>query len=106
MYLRGGPQGNLRLLVSGIMRTRLDSELARRGLAASREAAQRMILAGFVRVNSRPALKADLKVDDGTQIEVVGGRDQYASRGAYKLAAALDAFQIGVAGRLALDVGA
>ncbi len=88
------------------MRTRLDTELARRGLAASRERAQRLILAGCVRVNSRPAGKPDLKVDENSHIEVVGLHDRYASRGAYKLAAALDAFAIAVEGRLALDVGA
>jgi 23S rRNA (cytidine1920-2'-O)/16S rRNA (cytidine1409-2'-O)-methyltransferase len=88
------------------MRTRLDSELARRGLADSRERAQRLILAGCVRVDSRPAGKPDLKVDENSHIEVVGVKDQYASRGAYKLAAALDAFAIAVAGRRALDVGA
>jgi 23S rRNA (cytidine1920-2'-O)/16S rRNA (cytidine1409-2'-O)-methyltransferase len=88
------------------VRTRLDVELARRGLAASREAAQRLILAGCVRVDSRPAGKPDLKVDENSQVEVVGLHDQYASRGAYKLAAALDAFAIAVAGRRALDVGA
>src|SRR5579883_3518740 len=88
------------------MRTRLDLELARRGLACSREAAQRLILAGCVRVNSRPASKPDLKVDADTAIEVAGPRQRYASRGAYKLAAALDAFAIDPAGRRALDVGA
>ena len=88
------------------MRTRLDIELARRGLAASREGAQRLILAGHVRVDSRPAGKPDLKVTADSHIEVVGVRSQYASRGAYKLAAALDAFPIAVAGRMALDVGA
>ncbi len=75
-------------------------------MAASREAAQRLILAGCVRVNSRPAAKPDLRVDERSHIEVVGGRDRYASRGAYKLIAALEAFPIAVAGRLALDVGA
>jgi 23S rRNA (cytidine1920-2'-O)/16S rRNA (cytidine1409-2'-O)-methyltransferase len=90
----------------GSMRTRLDSELARRGLADSRESAQRLILAGRVRVNSQPAGKPDLKVDENSRIEVVGARDEYASRGAYKLLAALDEFAIGVEGRLALDVGA
>lgn len=89
-----------------LMKSRLDVELARRGMAASREAAQRLILAGCVRVNSRPAAKPDLRVDERSHIEVVGGRDRYASRGAYKLIAALDAFPIAVAGRLALDVGA
>ncbi|SRR5579885_1884864 len=88
------------------MRTRLDVELARRGLAASRERAQRLILAGCVRVDSRPADKPDLRVDESSRIEVVGTREQYASRGAYKLAAAFDAFPIKVAGRFALDVGA
>jgi 23S rRNA (cytidine1920-2'-O)/16S rRNA (cytidine1409-2'-O)-methyltransferase len=88
------------------MRTRLDVELARRGLAESREGAQRLILAGYVRVNSQPAGKPDLRVDEDSRIEVVGVRDEYASRGAYKLLAALDAFGIAIEGRLALDVGA
>jgi 23S rRNA (cytidine1920-2'-O)/16S rRNA (cytidine1409-2'-O)-methyltransferase len=88
------------------MRTRLDAEMARRGLAGSREGAQRLILAGRVRVNSRPANKPDLKVDENSNIELVGAGDDYASRGAYKLIGALDAFALSVDGRLALDVGA
>jgi 23S rRNA (cytidine1920-2'-O)/16S rRNA (cytidine1409-2'-O)-methyltransferase len=88
------------------MRTRLDLEMTRRGLAESRERAQRLIMAGKVRVNSRPASKADLKVDAETVIEVVGASSEYASRGGYKLAAAIEHFQVEVAGRRALDVGA
>src|ERR1700719_3073636 len=88
------------------MRTRLDLEMTRRGLAESREGAQRLIMAGRVRVNSRPASKADLKVDAETTIEVVGAASDYASRGGYKLAAAIDHFHFEVAGRRALDVGA
>jgi 23S rRNA (cytidine1920-2'-O)/16S rRNA (cytidine1409-2'-O)-methyltransferase len=88
------------------MRQRLDAEMARRGLAQSRESAQRLIMAGRVRVNSRPAAKADLKVDADADIAVIGGEREYASRGAYKLIAALDYFHIDVAGRDALDVGA
>ncbi|HZY60456.1 MAG TPA: TlyA family RNA methyltransferase [Candidatus Binataceae bacterium] len=88
------------------MRTRLDIEMARRGLADSREGAQRLIMAGYVRVSSRPAAKPDLRVDESTPIEVVGVQEEYASRGAYKLAAALDTFGVMVEGRLALDVGA
>ncbi len=88
------------------MRTRLDLEMTRRGLAESREGAQRLIMAGKVRVNSRPASKADLKVDAETDIAVVGAASEYASRGGYKLAAAIDHFQVEVAGRRALDVGA
>jgi 23S rRNA (cytidine1920-2'-O)/16S rRNA (cytidine1409-2'-O)-methyltransferase len=88
------------------MRQRLDAEMARRGLAQSRESARRLIMAGRVRVNSRPAEKADLRVDADAHIMVVGGEREYASRGAYKLIAALDHFHIEVAGREALDVGA
>ena len=88
------------------MRSRLDLEMTRRGLADSRESAQRMIMAGRVRVNSRPAEKSDLKVDETAGIEVIGVAIEYASRGGYKLAAALDRFPIVVSGRNALDVGA
>lgn len=88
------------------MRTRLDLEMTRRGLADSREGAQRLIMAGRVRVNSRPASKADLKVDAETVIAVVGAVSEYASRAGYKLAAAIDHFHVDVAGRRALDVGA
>lgn len=80
--------------------------MARRGLAESREIAQRLIMAGRVRVNSRPAGKPDLKVDDRTEIAVIGRANEYASRGGYKLASALDRFAIAVSGRDALDVGA
>lgn len=87
-------------------RARLDVEMARRGLAGSREAAQRLIMAGRVRVNSRRADKPDLKVDADSDIAVIGGGSEYASRGGHKLAAALDHFALRVEGALALDVGA
>ncbi len=87
-------------------RARLDLELARRGIAESRESAQRLIMAGRVRVNSRPALKSDQQVAPDDVVELVGRVSEYASRGAYKLIAALDHFAVEVAGRDALDVGA
>lgn len=80
--------------------------MARRGLADSREIAQRLIMAGRVRVNSRPAYKPDLKVDSATLIDLMAGAPQFASRGAYKLIAALENFGISVEGKLAMDVGA
>lgn len=88
------------------MRARLDLEMMRRGLADTRERAQRLIMAGRVRVNSQLAAKSDLKVDPGAEITVLPGGPEYASRGAYKLLAALDRFAIDVNGRHALDVGA
>lgn len=80
--------------------------MARRGLADSRENAQRLIMAGCVRVKSRPAVKPDLKVDSSTDIVVLASHPEYASRGAYKLIAALDHFAVTLEGRNALDVGA
>ena len=88
------------------MRSRLDLEMTRRGLSESRESAQRLIMAGRVRVNSQPAATPDLRVDSTAEIAVIGASPEYASRGGYKLAAALDHFVLGVDGRHALDVGA
>jgi 23S rRNA (cytidine1920-2'-O)/16S rRNA (cytidine1409-2'-O)-methyltransferase len=88
------------------MRARLDVEIVRRGLAHSREQARRLVLAGRVRVDSRPAAKPDLAVDPTSRIEVFQTADAYASRAAYKLLAALEHFAIDPTGRLALDIGA
>jgi 23S rRNA (cytidine1920-2'-O)/16S rRNA (cytidine1409-2'-O)-methyltransferase len=88
------------------MRTRLDLEMTRRGLANSREGAQRLIMAGRVRLNSQPAAKPDIRVDEDSQISVIATGRDYASRGGYKIAAAFDRFPIVVEGRDALDVGA
>ena len=87
-------------------RRRLDVEMVRRGLAESRERAQRLIMAGRVRVDAHTALKADLRVSAANALTLLGGDEQYASRGAYKLLAALDHFRIDVRTRQALDVGA
>ena len=87
-------------------RRRLDLEMARRGMAPSREGAQRLIMAGRVRVDSQPALKADQSVDERSAIALVGEAPEYASRGGLKLAAALDHFGVDPQGRRAMDVGA
>lgn len=84
---------------------RLDAELVRRGLARSRALAVTAIDEGRVTVDGRPALKASLKIGPDAALAVDGG-DRWVSRSAGKLAAALDAFDVPVAGRLALDVGA
>jgi 23S rRNA (cytidine1920-2'-O)/16S rRNA (cytidine1409-2'-O)-methyltransferase len=80
--------------------------MARRGLAESREMARRLVMEGRVRVDSQPALKPDLKVGPGTEIAVLPGGPEFASRGGLKLAAALERFGVRVEGRRALDVGA
>lgn len=65
-----------------------------------------MILAGAVRVAGRVVLKAASRVHPDAAVEVAAAGEEYASRGAHKLLAALDAFEIDVAGKVALDVGA
>ena len=87
-------------------RLRLDSLLVERGLAASRERARALILAGHVRVNGQPAPKAGAAVPADADVTVTTPDHPYVGRGGVKLAHALDAFGIAVAGRLALDIGA
>ena len=85
---------------------RLDSELVRRGLARSRTHAARLIVDGHV------VVKPSRQVDPAQALEVVPSQgDDYVSRGARKLAGALDALGArGLAprleGRRCLDAGA
>ncbi|MCM2323126.1 MAG: TlyA family RNA methyltransferase [Oligoflexia bacterium] len=88
------------------MKKRIDLLLVERGLVASREKAQALILAGQVLVNDVPAQKAGQAVAEEAVIRVRGEDHPYVSRGGLKLAAALDAFNISAQDRLALDVGA
>ncbi len=85
---------------------RLDTLLVERGLAASRERARALILAGSVRVNGQPASKAGTPVPRDAEVTVAVADHPYVGRGGLKLAHALDAFGIAVEGRLALDIGA
>ncbi|WP_105567346.1 TlyA family RNA methyltransferase [Microbacterium halophytorum] len=87
------------------MSARLDAELAARGLARSRTQAAVLIAAGAVTVAGAVATKPSLRVDRDADIRVTGG-DQYVSRAAHKLIAALDGFGVDAAGRTALDMGA
>jgi len=85
---------------------RLDTLLVDRGLAASRERARALILAGTVRVNGQPASKAGSPVTTDAEVTVLAPDHEYVSRGGVKLAHALDLFAIPVAARRALDIGA
>lgn len=85
--------------------TRLDAALAARGLARSRTHAATLIATGLVSVDGRQIIKASSAVSDEAEI-TLAETDHYVSRGAHKLVAALDAFEVAVDGRLALDMGA
>jgi 23S rRNA (cytidine1920-2'-O)/16S rRNA (cytidine1409-2'-O)-methyltransferase len=84
----------------------LDVLLTDRGLAPSRERARALILAGHVTVDGRAVSKAGEGVTRQAVVEIVAPDHPYVGRGGIKLAHALDAFAIDVAGRTALDVGA
>ncbi|MCP4308139.1 MAG: TlyA family RNA methyltransferase [bacterium] len=86
-------------------RTRLDQELVSRRLLPSRSSARIAILDGLVRVDGDVAEKPAMKVSPLSAIEVEPDAARYVGRGARKLAAALSAFEVSVAGRTAVDVG-
>ncbi len=83
---------------------RLDQALVARGLCPSREQAQRLILAGEVKVGTRVAAKASEKVSDTDELELKE-KPRFVSRGGLKLEGALIAFGLDVTGFTALDVG-
>ena len=72
---------------------RLDALVTKSGLAESRERAQALILAGKVRVAGETIRKPDRAVSDDAAISVESAPD-YASRGALKLAPALETFGV------------
>jgi 23S rRNA (cytidine1920-2'-O)/16S rRNA (cytidine1409-2'-O)-methyltransferase len=88
------------------MRERLDKMLVARGLAETRSRARDLILRGEVRVAGDIETRPAAHVLEGKVIEVAAGAAANVSRGAVKLAAALDTFAFNPAGRTALDVGA
>jgi 23S rRNA (cytidine1920-2'-O)/16S rRNA (cytidine1409-2'-O)-methyltransferase len=88
------------------MRRRLDVELVRRGLCASREQAQEAISLGRVHVRGAVASKPSHQVDDAEPVELLGPGPRFVGRGGEKLDGALDRFGIDVSGLSVLDAGA
>ncbi len=88
------------------MKVRLDKLLVDRGLAASRERAQALILAGKVLVDDQKLEKAGAQVVADCAIRLLGEDLKYVSRGGLKLEGALDHWNIAVAGKICLDIGA
>jgi 23S rRNA (cytidine1920-2'-O)/16S rRNA (cytidine1409-2'-O)-methyltransferase len=88
------------------LKVRLDKLLVDRGLAASRERAQALILAGKVLVADQKVEKAGTQVVTDCAIRLLGEDLRYVSRGGLKLERALDYWHIEVAGKICLDVGA
>lgn len=85
---------------------RLDKLLLDRGLAASRERAQALVLAGKVLVNGQKIEKSGAAVEADCEIRLLGEDLKYVSRGGLKLERALEHWRIEVNGKTCLDVGA
>jgi 23S rRNA (cytidine1920-2'-O)/16S rRNA (cytidine1409-2'-O)-methyltransferase len=85
--------------------TRIDRLLVELGKVSSRESAQRLIRAGQVLVDEQVIDKPGSLVPAGVSIRVKE-QEKYVGRGGYKLAAALEHFQVSPEGQTCLDVGA
>lgn len=85
---------------------RLDVLLVDRGLAESREQAQRLIRAGLVTIDGRLSDKPGVAIDAAADVAVAGPASRFVSRGGEKLQSALDRFGISLANRICLDLGA
>ncbi|MFY9843476.1 MAG: TlyA family RNA methyltransferase [Terriglobales bacterium] len=88
------------------MKIRLDKLLVDRGLAASRERAHALILAGKVLVNEQKIEKAGASIDARSNLRLLGADLRYVSRGGLKLEKALEHWQIDLQGKVCLDIGA
>ena len=91
---------------AGGARRRLDLLLVERGFAPTREKARALVMAGAVRCGGVRVEKAGVLLPADALLEVAGPPHPYVSRGGVKLAHALEAFGIAVAGRVCLDLGA
>lgn len=89
-----------------VLKIRLDKLLVERGLAASRERAQALILAGKVLVDDQKFEKAGAQVTADATLRLLGEDLKYVSRGGLKLERALEHWQINVEGKVCLDIGA
>jgi 23S rRNA (cytidine1920-2'-O)/16S rRNA (cytidine1409-2'-O)-methyltransferase len=88
------------------MKMRLDKLLLQRGLAATRERAQAMVLAGRVLVDEQKVDKPGAPVPEDAVLRMLGDDPRYVGRGGLKLEAALKHWQIEVTGRFCADIGA
>src|SRR3954466_11040475 len=86
-------------------RARLDAVLVDQGLFASREQAQRAIMAGDVRLGDRVLTKASVQVEPNAEF-LVAAPPKFVGRGGLKLEGALNAFHADPSGATALDIGA
>lgn len=88
------------------MKERLDVLLVQRGMAASREKAKAMIMAGEILVDGEREDKAGSMFPDTATITQKGRPLPYVSRGGLKLEKAMTHFGLDLTGKICMDVGA
>src|SRR6201992_3635799 len=88
------------------MKTRLDKLFVERGLAASRERAQALILAGRVLVDEQRVDKPGTPITEDAVLRMTGDDLRYVSRGGLKLEHALHTWKLDVTGLACADIGA
>ena len=85
---------------------RVDVALVERGLAASREKAQALVMSGVVYIGETKVTKASLTVAPEDELIVRQTGTGYVSRGALKLEKGLKVFGVDAKGVVAMDLGA
>lgn len=88
------------------MKERLDVLLVERGYYQSRERAKASIMAGVVFVDGQRSDKAGTKIDTEAVIEVKEDNCPYVSRGGLKLEKSIETFDLDLAGKVCMDIGA
>jgi 23S rRNA (cytidine1920-2'-O)/16S rRNA (cytidine1409-2'-O)-methyltransferase len=88
------------------MKLRLDKLIVDRSLAASRERAQALVLAGRVLVDEQKITKPGTSVEETAVLRMLGDDLRYVGRGGLKLEAALKSWSISVDGLSCADIGA
>lgn len=88
------------------MKTRADILLWEQGLAASREKAKVLIMAGAVYFGEQRVDKPGAMLDSESVLTVRGGEERYVSRGGKKLEKAIETFPIDLHGCICADIGA
>jgi|SRR5271157_2144866 len=89
-----------------MQKQRLDILLTERGIVESRSQAQRLVMAGQVRVNGQVIIKPDMRIDIGADLILEHG-PRFISRGGEKLEAAIQAFNLSLLyNQVCVDVGA
>jgi 23S rRNA (cytidine1920-2'-O)/16S rRNA (cytidine1409-2'-O)-methyltransferase len=84
---------------------RLDQIIVDRGLAESRSRAQALVMAGLVFSGDRKLEKPGQQLPEDAPVDVRGRDHPWVSRGGIKLAHAIEAFGLDLAGATAMDIG-